>query len=55
MYFDCTAKFLTFLDVGEILDLFYLYCKILDIFGCWRLKIALVLEVVDIGDVSSCW
>jgi hypothetical protein len=31
----CTAKFLTFLDSGGILDLFYLYCKIHDIFGQW--------------------
>ena len=33
IYSICTAKFLTFLDVGGILDLFYLYCKISDIFG----------------------
>ena len=41
MYFNYTAKFPTFLDVGEILDLFYLNCKIHDIFGWWRLKIVL--------------
>ena len=28
IYFICTAKFLTSLDGGGILDLFYLYCKI---------------------------
>ena len=41
MYFNYTAKFPTFLDVREILDLFYLNCKIHDIFGWWRLKIVL--------------
>ena len=33
IYFICTAKFLTFLDRGGILDLSYFYCKISDIFG----------------------
>ena len=33
VYYICTAKFLTFLDGGGILDLFYVYCKIPDIFG----------------------
>ena len=36
IYSICTEKFLTFLDGGGIQDLFYLYCKIPDIFRGWR-------------------
>ena len=35
-YFIFIAKFLTLLDGGGILELFYLYCKISDFFGQWR-------------------
>ena len=36
IYSICTSKFLTFSDDGGIQDLFYLYCKIPDIFGRCR-------------------
>ena len=36
IYFNWTLKYLTFLHSGGILDVFWLYCKIPDISGCWR-------------------
>ena len=46
IYFICTAKFLTLLDGGGILELFHLYCKISDFFG-QRRKFGCILIILQ--------